>query len=62
MSLRLCDGKEGIELADWTPAADAYAHEEPLLRLTVCNLVGGGLSKTEWAQYAAGIPYRQSCS
>jgi WD40 repeat protein/transcriptional regulator with XRE-family HTH domain len=32
------------------------------LRITVCNLVGGGLSKTEWAHYAPGIPYRQSCS
>lgn len=31
VSLRLCDGKEGIELADWAPAADAYAHEEPLM-------------------------------
>jgi S-DNA-T family DNA segregation ATPase FtsK/SpoIIIE len=31
VSLRLCDGKEGIELADWAPAADAYAHEERLM-------------------------------
>jgi WD40 repeat protein len=27
----------------------------------VCDLVGSGLSKTEWAQYAAGISYHQSC-
>ena len=31
VSLRLLDGKEGIELADWAPAAEAYAHEEPLM-------------------------------
>jgi len=31
VSLRLCDGKEGIELAGWAPAADAYAHEELLM-------------------------------
>jgi FtsK/SpoIIIE family len=31
VSLRLLDGKEGVELVDWAPAADAYAHEEPLM-------------------------------
>jgi WD40 repeat protein len=31
------------------------------LQTKVCNLVGSGLSKTEWRQYATGIPYRQSC-
>jgi WD40 repeat protein len=31
------------------------------LRTTVCKLVGSGLSRTEWAQYAAGIPYHQTC-
>jgi WD40 repeat protein/energy-coupling factor transporter ATP-binding protein EcfA2 len=31
------------------------------LRTDVCDLVGSGLSIKEWAQYAAGIPYRQSC-
>jgi WD40 repeat protein len=27
----------------------------------VCALVGDGLSTTEWQQYAAGIPYRNTC-
>jgi WD40 repeat protein len=31
------------------------------LRANVCKLVGSGLSRTEWAQYAAGIPYHQTC-
>jgi WD40 repeat protein len=31
------------------------------LRTQVCQLMGGGLSKTEWAQYAGDVPYRQSC-
>ena len=31
------------------------------LQTEICNFVGSGLSKTEWAQYAAGIPYRHSC-
>jgi WD40 repeat protein len=31
------------------------------LRTTVCKLVGSGLSRTEWKQYAAGIPYHQTC-
>jgi WD40 repeat protein len=31
------------------------------LRAEVCTLVGTGLSRTEWAQYASGIPYRESC-
>ena len=31
------------------------------LRTEVCRLVGSGLSKTEWAQYAPGIRYRNSC-
>jgi WD40 repeat protein len=36
-------------------------HDVNELRTEVCKLVGSGLSKTEWAQYAAGIRYRQSC-
>ena len=32
------------------------------LQTEVCDLVGSGLSETEWAQYAPGIPYHQSCS
>jgi WD40 repeat protein len=32
------------------------------LQAEVCNLVGNGLSRIEWTQYATGIPYRQSCS
>jgi WD40 repeat protein len=31
------------------------------LQAEVCKLVGDGLSKTEWARYAAGVPYHQSC-
>jgi WD40 repeat protein/transcriptional regulator with XRE-family HTH domain len=36
-------------------------HSFAELQAKVCKLVGSGLSKTEWAQYANGIPYRQSC-
>jgi WD40 repeat protein len=32
------------------------------LQSQVCRLVGNGLSRAEWARYAAGIPYRQSCT
>jgi WD40 repeat protein len=31
------------------------------LQSEVCGLVGSGLSKAEWTQYAGGIPYRRSC-
>ena len=31
------------------------------LQREVCNLVGNGLNRAEWAQYAGGIPYRRSC-
>jgi WD40 repeat protein/transcriptional regulator with XRE-family HTH domain len=31
------------------------------LQTKVCKIVGSGLSNTEWGQYAAGIPYHQSC-
>ncbi len=31
------------------------------LRMDVCNLVGSGLSRSEWAQYTAGVTYRNSC-
>ncbi|MDQ3849635.1 MAG: hypothetical protein M3296_03345 [Actinomycetota bacterium] len=31
------------------------------LRNEVCSLLGTGLSRVEWARYAAGTPYRQSC-
>ena len=27
----------------------------------VCSLAVSGLSKAEWEQYAAGVPYRNSC-
>jgi WD40 repeat protein len=36
-------------------------HNVDELQTEVCKLVGSGLSKTEWAQYAAGIRYHQSC-
>ena len=31
------------------------------LRAAVCELVGTGLDRAEWAQYAAGVSYRTSC-
>jgi WD40 repeat protein len=31
------------------------------LRTEVCKLIGSGLSKSAWARYAQGIPYRNSC-
>jgi WD40 repeat protein len=31
------------------------------LKTEVCDLVGSGLSRSEWAQYTAGVPYRRSC-
>ena len=32
------------------------------LRAEVCALVGGGLSRTEWARFADGFSYRDSCA
>jgi WD40 repeat protein len=32
------------------------------LKREVCGLVGTGLSATEWAQFAPGIPFQASCS
>ncbi|HET6868780.1 MAG TPA: PQQ-binding-like beta-propeller repeat protein [Solirubrobacteraceae bacterium] len=32
------------------------------LKREACGLVGTGLSATEWAQFAPGIPYQASCS
>ena len=32
------------------------------LQRQIGRLVGTGLSRSEWAQYAPGIPYRTSCS
>jgi WD40 repeat protein len=31
------------------------------LKTEICHLVGSGMSKSEWMQYATGIPYRNSC-
>jgi WD40 repeat protein len=31
------------------------------LQNEVCSLAVSGLSKAEWEQYAAGVPYRNSC-
>jgi WD40 repeat protein len=31
------------------------------LQSEVCKLVGNGLTRAEWAQYVAGISYRNSC-
>jgi WD40 repeat protein len=36
-------------------------HDVAELQDEVCRLVGTGLSKTEWTQYAGHIPYRRSC-
>jgi WD40 repeat protein/transcriptional regulator with XRE-family HTH domain len=43
------------------PLWDILWHDFTDLQTEVCKLVATGLSKTEWAQYASGIPYRQSC-
>jgi WD40 repeat protein len=32
-----------------------------VLSSEVCSFVGAGLSRAEWSEYAAGIPYRQTC-
>jgi WD40 repeat protein/transcriptional regulator with XRE-family HTH domain len=37
-------------------------HDLVELQAEVCNLVGTGLSRAEWAQYTAGIPHHRSCS
>ena len=31
------------------------------LRAKVCELLGAGLSRTEWSQYATGVPFQQTC-
>jgi WD40 repeat protein len=31
------------------------------LRREVCSFLGAGLSRVEWAEFAPGIPYRQTC-
>ena len=31
------------------------------LRAKVCGLLGGGLSRTEWREYAAGVPFQKTC-
>jgi hypothetical protein len=36
-------------------------HDVGELRSEVCQLVGNSLSEAEWAQYAAGVPYHDSC-
>jgi hypothetical protein len=43
----------------WT---DTYWRDEGELRDGVCDLLGSGLSRTEWDRYVTGIPYRNSCS
>jgi WD40 repeat protein len=35
--------------------------DEDELRVDICNLVGTGLSRAEWKQYAPGIDYRPVC-
>jgi WD40 repeat protein len=36
-------------------------HDVAELQIEVCELVGSGLSRTEWAQYANGIAYGDGC-
>jgi WD40 repeat protein len=36
-------------------------HNVAELQSEVCRLVGSGLSTSEWAQYATGIPYHDTC-
>jgi WD40 repeat protein len=31
------------------------------LRTTVCDIIGTGLTRSEWTQYAPGIPYHRTC-
>ena len=31
------------------------------LRAEVCRLLGGGLSRVEWREYAAGVPFQKTC-
>jgi WD40 repeat protein len=31
------------------------------MKARVCRVLSGGLSRAEWAQYAPGLPYRNSC-
>ena len=48
---------------------DGVIHVWPLITLgsyaserrKVCNLVGGGLSRTEWRQFAPQVPYQDPC-
>ena len=37
-------------------------HDRDDLEATVCRLVGGGLSKAEWAVYVTAIAYRATCA
>ena len=35
--------------------------DEDELGREICDLVGSGLSRAEWRQYAPGVEYRQVC-
>ena len=55
-TLASASGDETVRLWDgllWQSFAE--------LRTEVCGLVGSGLTRTEWSQYAAGVSYRTSC-
>jgi WD40 repeat protein len=53
--------QRGAAPAGHTREIDIHWRTLPELQTEVCNLVGSGLSKTEWVKYASGISYRQSC-
>ena len=42
------------------PRNRARKSQEELLS-EVCQLIGTGLSRSDWEQYASGIPYRDGC-
>jgi WD40 repeat protein len=55
---RTLESADDAHVHIWT---NILSHRLTELQTQVCKFVGNGLSKTEWAQYAAGIPYGQSC-
>jgi WD40 repeat protein len=54
----LASGSEDAAIRLWEKILWRSSAE---LQAEVCHLVGSSLSATEWAPYAAGIPYRRSC-
>ena len=56
--IRLVDVYRGVFLY-----ADSGDGKSSLVNVReVCQLIGTGLSRSDWEQYAPGIPYRDSCA